>query len=234
MKDFAFIISLVIGFLAGHVAVAGQGDGSDPPGLPPYVYNPDDLLFDPNDALFENPWSVMLYRGWTSERDLRDSLLLNYEYANEDMYAGELAYTLARSNPISELFDYIGAAFQLATSAAYRRDNRNNENVAEFCLYFMLRWRNFPWNRYIATTFAVGEGISYATDPPEIEKEDDGDRNDSQSLLNYLVFEATFALPKHPRVQLVYRLHHRSGAYEIFDESDFGSNVLGFGLRYHF
>jgi hypothetical protein len=226
------VVSLVFSLVTCAGALAESGDRHGSPELPPYVYNPDDPLFDPNDALLESPWSVMVYRGWTSERNLNESLRFQFDYADEDMYSAELAYTLARSNPISRLFDYIGATFQVAANLGYRRDHGNNEDIGEGGLYFMVRWRNFPWNRYIATTLAAGDGISYATDPPEVEKEDDP--NDSQSLMNFLVFEATFALPKHPRYQLVYRLHHRSGAYGIFDDSDFGSNTLGLGLRYHF
>jgi hypothetical protein len=148
------------------------------------------------------------------------------------MYAAELAYTLAPTNPISQFLWYIRSRFQLAGNVAYRRDEEANNDILELDLYFMLRWRNFPWNRFVATTFAIGEGISWASQVPSVEKIDDD--NDSRKLLNYLVFEATFALPSHPDLQLVYRLNHRSGAYGLFDDSDFGSNVLGLGLRYHF
>ena len=187
---------------------------------------------DPNYLLDETPWSLMLYRGWTSTKNLNESLRFQYESAHEDMYAAELAYTLAPTNPISQFLWYIRSRFQLAGNVAYRRDKEANNDILELDLYFMLRWRNFPWNRFLATTFAIGEGISWASQVPSVEKIDDD--NDSRKLLNYLMFEATFALPSHPDLQLVYRLNHRSGAYGLFDNSDFGSNVLGFGLRYHF
>ncbi len=187
---------------------------------------------NPNEVLWRKPWSVMVYRGWTSTKSLNESLRFQFDYAEEDMYAVDLAYTLAQTNPINRLLRYIRSTFQLGGTLAYRRDRENNEDVGELALYFALRWRDFPWNHYVATTLAIGEGISYATEAPEEEKEDDP--NDSQSLMNFLVFEATFAHPQHPHLQLVYRLHHRSGAYGIFDSRDFGSNVLGLGVRYHF
>jgi hypothetical protein len=31
------------------------------------------------------------------------------------------------------------------------------------------RWVTFPWNTYLHTTFAIGEGISYATEVPKLE-----------------------------------------------------------------
>lgn len=94
-----------------------------------------------------------------------------------------------------------------------------------------LRWLPFPWDRYLDTSFAAGAGLSYATDEPEIEIE----KNDrTRRLLGYLMFELGVAVPQQPNWTLFVRVHHRSGAFGLFDGVSGGSNVVGAGLRYSF
>jgi hypothetical protein len=101
----------------------------------------------------------------------------------------------------------------------------------EFNGLIALRWLTFPWNNYIDTTLAIGDGLSYVTHTPEIEEEIHGK---TSPLLNYLMLELTFALPKTPRWDLVLRLHHRSGIFGLFDGIEGASNALGIGLKYRF
>ncbi len=94
-----------------------------------------------------------------------------------------------------------------------------------------LRWLPFPWDRYLDTSFAAGAGLSYATDEPEIEIE----KNDrTKRLLGYLMFELGVVVPQQPKWTLFARVHHRSGAFGLFDGVSGGSNVVGAGLRYSF
>jgi hypothetical protein len=101
----------------------------------------------------------------------------------------------------------------------------------EFNALLGLRWLPFPWDRYLDTSFAVGEGLSYATDDPEIELEK---HDRTARLLNYLMFELAVAVPQRPQWTLFARVHHRSGAFGLFDGVSGGSNVVGAGLRYAF
>ncbi len=101
----------------------------------------------------------------------------------------------------------------------------------EFNALLGLRWLPFPWDRYLDTSFAVGAGLSYATDDPEIEVE----KNDRTArLLGYLMFELGVVVPQQPKWTLFARVHHRSGAFGFFDGVSGGSNVVGAGLRYAF
>lgn len=102
----------------------------------------------------------------------------------------------------------------------------------EFNGLFTLRWLTFPWNKYIYTTFAIGDGLSYATRTPKLEEELHGDN--TSLFLNYLMLEVTFALPETPKWSLVVRLHHRSGVLGIFNDVEGASNALGMGLKYKF
>jgi hypothetical protein len=53
-------------------------------------------------------------------------------------------------------------------------------------------------------------------------------------LLNYLMFELAVAVPQRPQWTLFARVHHRSGAFGLFDGVSGGSNVVGAGVRYSF
>lgn len=92
----------------------------------------------------------------------------------------------------------------------------------------LLRWRAFPWNSYLSTTAAVGDGLSYCTREPEVEIRRQGR---STRLLNYLLFEITLALPGEERWSLSLRQHHRSGIFGIFDGMHGGSDFWVAGVR---
>jgi len=100
----------------------------------------------------------------------------------------------------------------------------------EFTGSVNLRWVVFPWNRYLETSVAIGEGLSWATEIPALEKADPTNSSNSQ-LLNYILLEVTFAIPESPW-SLVTRIHHRSGVWGLFGHT--GSNVLEAGIRYRF
>jgi hypothetical protein len=100
----------------------------------------------------------------------------------------------------------------------------------EFTGSVNLRWVVFPWNKWVETTAAVGEGLSWATEIPALEKADPTNSDNSQ-LLNYILLEITFAVPE-SSWSLVTRIHHRSGVLGLFGHT--GSNVLEAGIRYRF
>ena len=92
----------------------------------------------------------------------------------------------------------------------------------------LLRWRAFPWGRYLATTLAVGDGLSYCSREPEVEIRRQGR---STRLLNYLLFEITVAPPGDERWSLSLRQHHRSGIFGTFDGMHGGSDFWVAGVR---
>jgi hypothetical protein len=100
----------------------------------------------------------------------------------------------------------------------------------EFDAFLALRWHPFPWDRYLDTSFAFGDGLSYAMERPPFEAER-ADENPSR-LLNFLVFEKAIALPGAPRWSLVGRIHHRSSVFGHAGRG--GSNFLAVGIRYEF
>jgi len=103
----------------------------------------------------------------------------------------------------------------------------------EFNALFALRWNRYPWDEYVRTSFAVGDGISYATEVPPLEARGHADTG-STRVLNYILLEFALGLPSQPSWDLVMRIHHRSGIFGLIDGVDGGSNVIAVGLKYAF
>jgi hypothetical protein len=101
----------------------------------------------------------------------------------------------------------------------------------EFNILISPRWHVFPWDRFLDTSFAFGNGLSYATEDPEIEiiKNDETSR-----LLHYFYFELDFKIPKQDHWSVYTRIHHRSGVFGLFDGVHGGSNFFTGGVRYTF
>ena len=95
------------------------------------------------------------------------------------------------------------------------------------------RWLPFPWDKYLDTSFAFGAGLSYASETPKVEEQRRGE-GQTQSFLSYLMLELEFALPEAQHWSVITRVHHRSGAFGLFNGVTGGSNAVAFGVRYRF
>jgi hypothetical protein len=95
------------------------------------------------------------------------------------------------------------------------------------------RYRGFPWDRRLVTTFAVSTGMNYATDISD--KEKSRARDDAGARwLHYFSPEITFALPQAPQYELLLRLHHRSGVFGLISDAWGGAQYGTAGLRVRF
>jgi len=95
----------------------------------------------------------------------------------------------------------------------------------------ILRWLPFFWDDYLDTSFGIGDGFSYASDIPVLEKDE---CEETSRLLNYLMAEFAFEIPKKAFWDLFIRVHHRSGVFGLIHGVTEGSNVLCTGVRYRF
>lgn len=164
---------------------------------------------------------ISFYNGILAGPGIEDALLLSADF--DDSYQ---LYAFAISKKIGSLNKYIDMEIE-----GQIVKHIGEQHHLEFNPVFLLRWLSFPWNQKVNTTFAIGEGLSYATKTPEIEK----DHNEKTSrLLNYLLFEFTFSLKKSSKWHLITRVHHRSGMYGLFSGVTGASNAVGIGLRYCF
>jgi len=103
------------------------------------------------------------------------------------------------------------------------------QNHLEFNALLFLRQHQFPWNKYLNTTLAVGIGPSYATEIPEVETVQ---HDKTSQILNCVILEFTLAHPKKfPRWDFVTRIHHRSGAAGIINGVWGGSNFICVGIK---
>lgn len=78
-------------------------------------------------------------------------------------------------------------------------------------------------------SFAVGEGLSYASDIPRLERLRHVNEN---RLLNLVLIELAYDLDKSHTVAL--RWHHRSGVWGLFNDVAGGSNSVQLGFRLKF
>ena len=93
----------------------------------------------------------------------------------------------------------------------------------------LLRWLATPWNKVIKSSLAIGVGLSYALSPPEIELQV---LPRTSRLLMHVILEYAADLDKSSSWQGLFRIHHRSGAYGLFDGVVGGSDYLCLGIRY--
>jgi hypothetical protein len=202
-------------------------------GAPVLAQEAEARRFDPNDRLDDTPWSMMAFKGWSNYHTLLRTVRFNWDYAGEDMYGLDVAYTLPATTGVSRFFDNLLAARLQVAGKVSARAQPSGEWIPELTAYAVFRWRRLPWNRTVATTLAVGEGVSIVGSVPEVEKITTGEGK-TRHFLNYLMFEATFAVPSLPYVQLVGRIHHRSGVFGLFGgATESGSNTVGLGIRVH-
>jgi hypothetical protein len=164
----------------------------------------------------ELKWAVTLYGGRLTPDSLPDALSFSASYA--DSYVGVAA--------LSWQFYRLGEHIRLEVEGQVAK-HAGEQDHWELNAVAVARWVTFPWNAYLATTFAAGEGISYATKIPKLEE-----KPGASQWLNYLLFEVTFALPTHPEWSVVGRIHHRSGYWGALAPNS--SNVVAVGIKYRF
>lgn len=175
-------------------------------------------------------WGASYYYGITGSDSLGAMMKGNFHRWPEHVQSLEINRTLSHQNWLRRLVYPLVGVVQIAADVSMRNGS-NQHTIYEFNPYANARWANFPWNKYVNTSFAIGEGISYATSIPSLEGKSS---KNTKRLLNYLLLEATFAPPSYPRLQLVARVHHRSGCFGLYHAGNTGSNTIGLGLRYLF
>ena len=92
-----------------------------------------------------------------------------------------------------------------------------------------LRWKDFPWNRWLYTNLETGIGLTYSQRVLETERKRHPGRERSH-LEFYWPVQIMLAHPRRRDHQLVFLMHHHSGGAGIFHKG--GANSLGIGYRY--
>ncbi len=164
-------------------------------------------------------WFFTLYGGAFTDSDLEDDLTFNWDFGDHTyIIVGALARELWRYE------DFISFEVEGQLGKYFGQEHQGQINGL-----IIVRWLKFPWDKYVDTSFAVGDGLSYNTRTSDVEKDDD---EDAGRWLNYLMFEVTLGLPKYPRWDFVYRIHHRSSIRGLIGEG--ASNFVTAGFKYAF
>ncbi len=103
------------------------------------------------------------------------------------------------------------------------------QNHSEMNAVLIARWE-IRWKDNLSFSWAIGDGLSLASEVPFTEKEEN---SSAGPAANYLMTEIDLGLPFlafHPR--LMFRIHHRSGVFGVFCRGTCGSNILTFGLKF--
>jgi len=171
------------------------------------------------DGIARYNWFLTVYAGAHAQDDIGDVFALKPKF-EDNAYVGVVA--LAHQFWHYQKYISFEAEGQIGK-------HFNTDDQLEFVGLIIGRWHEFPWNKWVDTSFAVGDGISYYTEISNVEKEDD---EDAQHALNYLLFELALGLPQYPKWDLVLRIHHRSSMFGLVGAA--GSNFVCGGIKYSF
>jgi hypothetical protein len=164
---------------------------------------------------------IVAYAGRYSDSALAEDILTLQEIVFEDAYLATVGYGRIFRQPSERRHWEMEAQL-----ARWFGDQTNYELNAAV----IHRWNAFPWDHRIDTSLAIGNGLSWATDTPELEEKLEVDG--TERLLYYLSLEAAFSPPTSDRWAVILRMHHRSGMFGLFGVSS-GSNTLSLGLRFN-
>lgn len=146
------------------------------------------------------------------------------------------------SKPVNELDSNL-AVVALSKAFQFKRPNHQweleaqlgkhyrGQNHSELNLLAIYRWQPPAWNQFLKTSFALGDGLSYASEIPPIEAASTTNVG-STRLLNYILVEMTAAPAKVNNWAFITRVHHRSGVYGLFNDVEGGSNVVAVGVKF--
>ena len=169
--------------------------------------------------IYRPKWFLTIYGGAHAQKNIEDVLTFQAEFEDNDYI---VVAALAREFWHYQEYISFEAEGQIGK-------HFNNDTFWEFNGLIIGRWHLFPWDKYLDTSLAVGDGISHYTEVSKVEKADD---EDSQRTINYLLFELALGLPQHPRWDVVLRIHHRSGIFGVYEGG--GSNYVTSGFKFSF
>ena len=107
------------------------------------------------------------------------------------------------------------------------------QHATELWGALFLRYRGFPWDGLVTTTVAVSTGLNWASGITDVERDRARD-GEGARWMHFFSPEVTFALPSRPRTELLFRFHHRSGAYGLLNDAHGGAQYGTVGLRLRF
>jgi hypothetical protein len=112
------------------------------------------------------------------------------------------------------------------------KHNGLQENYETDLAYIMELSQLELWGVTLKLTIGYGPSFAHGTPSYEDGSVDNPDKRYRFQL--YGTYETEWGLRDYPEVTLVYKVHHRSGAYGLIAPRRVGSNFMTWGLRYRF
>lgn len=172
-----------------------------------------------------SPWATTIYVGQFFHDHLQDIIFTDALFTESNYFDSRIV-TLSLAREFWRSGSFISGDVEGMVGKHFGMQGHVEVNAL-----LAARWHPFPWDRLIDTSFAVGNGLSWASEPPYME----GDFRNKRAyqVLNYLFVEFAGSVPAVPAWTFLSRVHHRSGAFGLFGTGE-GSNFIGFGLRHRF
>jgi hypothetical protein len=152
---------------------------------------------------------VTLYGGPFTKQDFLEFFSEPVEFDHAGMV------TVALSREVGVLWKHIRWETEIGVTKWF-----GDQTHWEFTSAIVARWITFPWNDYVKTTIAVGDGPSFATKPPRLEKKN---FDEAKRLQNYVFLELNLRAPalsavglRHPHPPSV-RGIRRAGRLRLLD-----------------
>ncbi|MEO0868932.1 MAG: hypothetical protein AAFY17_10885 [Cyanobacteria bacterium J06642_11] len=163
------------------------------------------------DADQDKAWQLTLWGGPLTDADVGEALLFDVELVDSYIVG------VAGNRPIVHFNDRLQLEGEVQVLKHF-----GDQDHFEFTAGLGVRWQVAD-----SVSLAFLDGLSLATDTPELEEE----RADKANpLLNYFALEVEVDIAED--WALAARLHHRSGVFGLFNGVKRGSNAYLFGLRH--
>jgi hypothetical protein len=176
-------------------------------------------------------WSFQGGVAFITESTIDDILVGDGERARGadegEIYLLQASYKLAAFEPhIGKYRPQIDLELPFVLGIA--NEHERDDLWLQYNLGLTVRWKSFPWNKWLYTNLETGCGLTYSQYVIATERVRHPDR-DRSHLEIYWPVQLMFALPKYREHQLSLFLHHHSGG-GMFHTG--GANSLGLGYRY--
>jgi len=176
--------------------------------------------FENKKTRLDYQWAISLYGGLHASNTLSDIISFDADYSD-----GNNVLVAALAREVYHYKQYLRFEIEGQVGRLFGEDESPWECVG----LGLARWQMFPWDDVLDTSIAIGVGFSYYSDISQVEK---NKNEEAQRLLGYLAFELTFGVPRFSRLDLLIRIHHRSGMGGVIGEGL--SNYACIGLKYAF
>jgi len=200
------------------------------------LFAPPAAAGDGRDWVEWRPWTgpcagncaTAVYAGWYIEQSMTELIITEPKLPFSYDYGGDYLVATAVSRRIATLWGRVDVEPEVGLGQRWGEQDETEVWGAAF-----FRWRGFPWDRWVVTTAAVSTGLNYATGVSDVEvdraRDGEGDR-----LMHFFSPEITFAVPRAPEYELLFRFHHRSGVWGLVSDAWGGAQYGTVGLRVRF